>query len=120
VSGAARISPTRAEQGAARDRHDQHREWVDAEGGAHRERLDDPLEDAVGDQLDDNHAGGSVGAGTTECNQDRERPRGPGADVGDVGAERGDRDDRADSGTPRAQAPTATTAELKAATTPRK
>ena len=69
---------------------------MDAEGGAHRERLDELLEHAVGEQLDDDHPAGGLGAGAAERDQDRERARGPRADVGDVATDERDRDDRPD------------------------
>ena len=63
-----------AEERPACDRHDQHRKRVDAERGAHRERLHQLLKDAVGQQLDDDHPHGGVGARSAEGEQDRKAP----------------------------------------------
>ena len=74
--------PHRAEQGAAADRHDQYRERVEAERGPHRKRLDELLEDPVGEQLEDDHPCRCVGAGAAERDQDRIYCGAPGTDVG--------------------------------------
>ena len=58
---------------------------MDAERGAHRERLHELLQDAVGEQLDHDHPGRGVGTPVAEREQDREGARRPGAEVGDVG-----------------------------------
>ena len=55
VSGAARTRPIAPNRLAAGDRDDEHRERVDAERRAERDRLDHLLERAVGEQHDDRH-----------------------------------------------------------------
>ena len=45
---------------------------MDTERGAHRQRLDELLEDAVGKQLDDDHPNRRIGASAAECHTDRE------------------------------------------------
>ena len=97
VSGAARISPTAPNSAPPRDRHDQHRERVDAERRAHRERLHQLLEDRRW-----RAAGRRSSRPPRRCPAPPSAIRtanaagGPGAEVGDVGADEGDDGDRAD------------------------
>ena len=69
---------------------------MDAERRPHRERLDELLEDPVGQELHDDHPARGLGPGSAQGEQHRERRCGPGAQVRDVSADEGDGRDRAD------------------------
>jgi hypothetical protein len=75
------------------------------EGRAVGDRLDQLLEDAVGQQDDHGQSGRGLGPRAAEGDQDREGARGPGADVGDVAADEGDHRDRAGEGNGQSQMP---------------
>ena len=58
---------------------------MDAERGAHGDRLHELLERPVGEQDDDDHDDRGIGPLRTERDQHRERPGAPGAEERDVG-----------------------------------
>ena len=90
---------------------------MDPERRTHGEGLDDLLERAVGEELDDDHPAGRGRPVAAKGQQDCEDRGAPGADVGDVAGEERDGDDRADERDAEINEPTATTTALKSATT---
>ena len=96
---------------------------MDAEGGAERDRLDELLQRAVGQQLNHDHPDRGVGPRAAQREQHREQAGAPGAHVRDVGGDEGDDRDRPDQRDAQDQARRSpTTTALNAATivTPRK
>ena len=82
VTGAARISPTAPKSAPpAMVTIRTASGWMPS-AAAHRERLHELLEHAVGQQLDDDHARGGIGSRPSERDQDGEDPGRPGAEYG--------------------------------------
>src|SRR5206468_1800107 len=61
------------EQAARTDRYDEHDERVEVECGAHRERLEEVLQQAVGEQDDDEHRDSDTRPLRAERDEDGER-----------------------------------------------
>ena len=87
--------PERSEDAAARDRRDEDDERVQVEGRAHREGLEDVLQQPVGQQDDQEHHEGDGRPFRAEGDDHRERAGDERADERNVGGHEADHGDRA-------------------------